>query len=118
MTGIRDFVENLNGIIRRQDFEAWKLHLAADYIEYWSDPATLGRVSESPVLKRLGIKLASLKDYFTYVVYPSRQNDRVDDIEFVSERLVKAVTVSPKGEHQILYSLEKSGDTWKIGIGR
>jgi len=70
------------------------------------------------VLKRAGIKLSSLRDYFLYVVYPSRQNDRVDDIEYLEEGLVKAITVSPKGDRQILYNLEKHGDTWKIGIGR
>jgi hypothetical protein len=66
----------------------------------------------------MGVKLQSLKDYFIYVVYPSRQNDRVDDIEFITERLVKAITIGPDGERQILYFLERDGTSWKIGIGR
>jgi hypothetical protein len=78
----------------------------------------LAKFSEYPVIKRAGIKLQTLKDYFTFVVYPSRQNDQVDDIEFVSETLVKAITVTPKGDRNILYMLEKHGDAWKIGIGR
>jgi hypothetical protein len=78
----------------------------------------LGQYSEYPVIKSKGIKLQTLHDYFVYVVYPSRQNDKIDDIEFVGENLVKAITISPKGDRNILYMLEKHGDAWKIGIGR
>ena len=78
----------------------------------------MAQYSEYPIIKRKGIKLQTLKDYFIYVVYPSRQNDKVDDIEFVGENLIKAITVSPKGDRNILYMLEKHGDAWKIGIGR
>ncbi len=115
---IRAFIESLNTIIQRKDFETWRSYLTPEFIAYYSDPAILAQMSEYPVLKRLSIKLTSLKDYFFYVVYPSRQNDRVDDIEFVGEQRVKAVTISQKNDRQILYNLEKHGDTWKIGIGR
>jgi len=118
MADIRVFIEDLNKIIQRQDYGAWLSHLTAEYIAYYSDPVLLAQYSEYPILKRQGIKLQSLKDYFIHLVYPSRQNDRVDDIEYVSENLVKAITVSPKGSRDILYILEKHGDTWKIGIGR
>ncbi len=115
---VRSLIDSLNRIIRRQDYEAWLSNLTDSYIRYYSDPAVLAQYSEFPVLKRKGVELKTLKDYFLYVVYPSRQNDKVDDIEFVGERLVKAITVSPKGERTILYMLEKHGDAWKIGIGR
>jgi hypothetical protein len=117
-TDIRALIENLNRIIQRKDFEAWRSNLTDEFIAWYSDPAVLDQISQYPVLKRTGIKLTSLKDYFLYVVYPSRQNDRVDDIDFVGERQVKAMTISDKGDRQILYSLEKHDDTWKIGIGR
>jgi Predicted membrane protein len=115
---VRSFIESLNKIIRRQDYEAWLSNLTSDYVAYYSNPTILAQYSEYPVIKRKGIKLQTLKDYFINVVYPSRQNDRVDDIDFVDENLIKAITVSPKGERNILYMLEKHGDTWKIGIGR
>ena len=118
ITDIRALIENLNKIIQRQDYESWRANLTEEYVAQYSDPALLAQYSEYPILKRQGIKLTSLKDYFIYLVYPSRQNDRVDDVEFVSENLVKAITVSPKGSRDILYILEKHGDTWKIGIGR
>ncbi len=115
---VRTLIESLNMIIRRQDYEAWRANLTDDYIRYYSDPLILAKYSEYPIIKRKGIKLQTLKDYFINVVYPSRQNDKVDDIEFVGENLVKAITVSPKGDRNILYMLEKHGDAWKIGIGR
>jgi S-adenosylmethionine:diacylglycerol 3-amino-3-carboxypropyl transferase len=105
-------------VIQRQDYQAWLAHLTPEYVAYYSDPVLLAQYSEYPILKRQGVNLRTLKDYFVYLVYPSRQNDRVDDIDFVSENLVKAITVSPKGNRDILYILEKHGDTWKIGIGR
>jgi hypothetical protein len=115
---VRAFIESLNQIIRKQDYEAWLSNLTDEYIGYYSDPAILAQYSEYPIMKRNNIKLQTLKDYFIYVVYPSRQNDKVDDIEFVSETLIKAITVSPKGDRNILYMLEKHDDAWKIGIGR
>jgi hypothetical protein len=115
---VRAFIDSLNQIIRRQDYESWLSHLTDDYVAYYSDPEVLAKFSEYPVIKRKGIKLQTLKDYFINVVYPSRQNDKVDDIEFVGENLIKAITVSPKGDRNILYMLEKHGDAWKIGIGR
>jgi hypothetical protein len=115
---VRAFIESLNQIIRRKDYTAWRSNLTDDYIRYYSDPTVLERFSAYPIIQRQGIKLKTLQDYFINVVYPSRQNDKVDDIEFVDANLIKAITVSPKGERNILYMLEKHGDAWKIGIGR
>ena len=118
ITDIRALILSLNSIIQRKDYEAWLGCLTDEYRAYYSRPDVLAQMSEYPILKRMGIRLSSIEDYFLYVVYPSRQNDRVDDIDFVGEKRVKAITLSPKGERQILYNLEKHGDTWKIGIGR
>jgi len=115
---VRAFIESLNQIIRHKDYETWLSNLTEDYIVHYSDPSILSQYSNYPIMLRQGIKLLTLKDFFIYVVYPSRQNDKVDDIEFVGENLIKAITVSPKGDRNILYMLEKHGDAWKIGIGR
>jgi hypothetical protein len=115
---VRALIDSLNRIIRAQDYDAWLSNLTEDYIAYYSDPGILAKYSEYPIIKQKGIQLQSLKDYFLYVVFPSRQNDKVDDIEFVGENLIKAIIVSPKGDRNILYMLEKHGDAWKIGIGR
>jgi len=118
ITDIRVLIDGLNQVVRRHDYEAWLSHLTQEYVAYYSDPIRLAQYSEYPVLKNRGTVLRTLKDYFDYLVFPSHQNDHVDDIDFVSETLVKAITVSSKGSRDILYILEKHDDTWKIGIGR
>jgi len=115
---VRILVEELNDIIRRKDYEAWLTRLSDEYIAHFSAPSVLEELSKAKTLQRQGITLTRLLDYFLYVVYPSRQYDRVDDIEFVAADRVKAITVTPKGERLVLYELAKYGDTWKISIGR
>ena len=115
---VKRLIQNLNTIIQTKNYELWITNLTADYLEFWSEPETLARLSESPVLRRQNVTLTSLRDYFNYVVYPSRQNDRVDDIEFIGETRIKAIIINPKGERLVLYNLEKIGDTWKIANWR
>jgi hypothetical protein len=115
---VQELILNLNSIIQSKDFEGWSKVLTKEYLQHYSSPETLARLSESSVLKRQGIVLKSLADYFNHVVYPSRQNDRVDDIEFIEPAKIKAIIINPKGERLVLYNLEKIGDTWKIAIWR
>lgn len=115
---IRALIDNLNSVIQAKDYDAWSMVLTDAYRDHYSSAETLAQISESPVLRRQGIVLHTLKDYFLYVVYPSRQHDRVDDIEFLQATRVRAITVTAKGERLVLYNLEKIGDTWKIAIWR
>lgn len=115
---VKGLISSLNAIIRRRDFDAWRALLTDEYLRHYSDPQTLAELSQQPALRRYNIVLRTLRDFFTYVVYPSRQNDRVDDIEFIDERRVVAYTINAKEERLVLYNLEKIGDTWKIAIWR
>ncbi|PKL26655.1 MAG: hypothetical protein CVV47_01665 [Spirochaetae bacterium HGW-Spirochaetae-3] len=115
---VRALIQGLNSIIQAKDYTSWSSALTAEYRAQYSSPETLARISDAPVLKRQGISLRSLQDYFIYVVYPSRQNDRVDDIEFIDANRIRAITINAKGERLVLYNLEKIGDTWKIAIWR
>jgi len=115
---VKALINKLNKIIQAKDFEAWSAELTQGYRDYYSSADTLAEISEYAVLKRQKIVLKSLKDYFTHVVYPSRQNDRVDDIEFIDEFKIRAIIVNIKGERLVLYNLEKIDDTWKIAIWR
>ncbi len=115
---VRALIQGLNSIIQAKDYESWSSALTAEYRDHYSSKETLARISDAPVLKRQGIALRSLQDYFIHVVYPSRQNDRVDDIEFIDANRIRAITINAKGERLVLYNLEKIGDTWKIAIWR
>jgi hypothetical protein len=118
LVDVADLIQELNRITQEKRYEAWLTFLTTDFIEKYSSVEFLGRLSEAPILKRQKISLSTLKDYFDYVVYPSHQNDRVDDIDFIGHNRVKAITLNAKKERLVLWDLEKVGNTWKIGIGR
>lgn len=113
-TDVQHFIVNLNQIIRDKDYVTWVSHLGGDYFAEKSSPEYLAQISEQPRLRTQKIVLTSPEDYFLHVVVPSRANDRVDDIEFISPTRVKAYTVTPNGQRLRLYDLENSGNTWKI----
>ncbi|MDR3145686.1 MAG: hypothetical protein LBU21_05365 [Treponema sp.] len=113
---VQEFIQDLNKIIRAKNYRAWVSHLGEEYIKEKGSPEFLAETTailmESQIQSRRRA-LKSLEDYFLYVVVPSHQNDRVDDIEFITENRVKAFTVTEKGRLR-LYDLENLGDGWKI----
>ncbi len=115
---VQRFIEELNRIISRRDFESWKAALSPEYFAEISSKANLQLISEQPALKTRRIVLRTAEDYFRHVVVPSRANSRVDDIEFVDLNRVKAFTITTNkaGVEQKLrlYDLEKNGNVWKI----
>jgi hypothetical protein len=111
---IQGLVEELNGIIRSGNYEAWITYLDSGYLAYINSYEGLQELNESPRLQSQKIVLGNALDYFTYVVIPSRDHDRIDDIEFVSPTRVKAFTVNVRRQRLRLYELEKTQDGWKI----
>jgi hypothetical protein len=112
---IEEFIRNLNEIIRREDYDTWLTYLSDEYIERTSDPAYLKQQSEQPLLKKHNINLDSLRDYFEYVVVPSRVQAKLDEIEFVDENQVKAYAMI-RNTKALLYLLVREDDKWKIGV--
>ena len=108
-------ISELNKIIQAKNYSAWLTHLTREYITTYSDPDVLYELSQQPTLKRYNVRLRSLLDYFDYVVVPSRSETRLDDLIFLDENHVQAIMLIG-GRRSILYSLEKSGNSWKIGI--
>ena len=112
---VEEFIRNLNEIIRRRDYDTWLTYLSDEYIRRTSDPAYLHEQSETPMLKKNNIELESLEDYFRYVVVPSRSQVTIDDIEFLDENHVKALSTI-RGTRGILYLLVRKNGDWKIGV--
>ncbi|RKX74112.1 MAG: hypothetical protein DRP87_17595 [Spirochaetes bacterium] len=112
---IEELIQRLNSIIKSEDFETWLTYLTEDYKEKLNDQQFLKEVSEQPILKKYNIRLTSIRDYFTYVVVPSRSNARLDEIVFVDDTHVKAIMILNENP-VILYQLEKKNGSWKIGI--
>jgi len=115
---IQRFIGELNQIIRRRNYNAWKETLSPKYFAEISSKEYLQQISEYQIIKQQNIVLKDAEDYFRHVFIPSRANSRVDDIEFIDRNRVKVITINTNraGEEQrlILFSLEKSGDKWRI----
>jgi hypothetical protein len=111
---VQKLILDLNRIIKAKNYNTWVSHLGKAYLDKISSEEFLASVSAQPYLKNNKITLTSARDYFEKVVVPSRANDRVDDIAFVTQNRVKVYTINDKGERLRLYDLENLGDGWKI----
>lgn len=111
---IQHLVENLNGIIRAKNYNAWLAYLSEEYKKVHDSPEFLDRTSKTSPRLQNQPPLQDIRDYFIRVVVPSRDHDRVDDIEFTGLRKVKAYTVNPNRSRLRLYELEYIDETWKI----
>jgi hypothetical protein len=112
---VQDVVAALTRIISQADYDQWLTYLTADYINQTGTAANLVQVSSAGVLKKDGIVLKSLKDYFQNVVVRSHLQATLDDIQFVDATHVKAIT-RIQGASIILYYLVREDGRWKIGI--
>jgi chemotaxis protein histidine kinase CheA len=108
-------IERLNEIIRERNFTEWKKLLTERYIDTFSDSDRLAKISETPVMRRNDIELTSLRDYFRWVVVPSRANARLDDLNFISEDQVEAI-MKVNGRRVILYELREVDGAWKVDV--
>jgi hypothetical protein len=111
---VQHLIQKLNDIIKAKNYTSWVSYLEEDYFRLISSREYLDRINKTERMRKANLVLRNARDYFNNVVVPSRANDRVDDIEFVSQHRVKAYTVSQKGERLRLYDLEKTNEGWKI----
>jgi hypothetical protein len=115
MQEVRVFINDLNKVISAKNYNAWKDALSPEYFERISSAENLRLLSEMPQMKAQKKVLKTPKDYFDFVVVPSRADSRVDEIEFLNLYKVKAYTKKDGStERMILYDLEKTGNMWKI----
>ena len=109
---IQQLVEELNSIIRSRNFNSWLTYLSQEYRarvhsrDLWEDT-----MQRAPIFRG---RINSARDYFNLIIVPSRANDRVDDIDFLSEQRVRAYTVNEHRQGMILYDLEFIGNRWMI----
>ncbi|MFP4384246.1 MAG: hypothetical protein ACLFSE_09380 [Spirochaetia bacterium] len=112
---VEQVIKDLNNIIQQNDFETWKTFLTERYIDVISDEEKLKELSNNPILKQENIELKTLEDYFRHVVVPARSKPRLDQIEFLDEKRVLAITVI-RGKKYILYQLIYRDGKWKITV--
>ncbi|MGD0725729.1 MAG: hypothetical protein ABSB63_09210 [Spirochaetia bacterium] len=112
---VQAVIAELTRIIAEGDYSQWLTYLTTDYVRTTGSAAFLDEASQAGVLKKNGIALTSLQDYFENVVVRSRLQARLEDINFVDETHVKAIT-RIQGAPVILYYLVQEEGRWKVGI--
>jgi hypothetical protein len=122
---VKLFVDDLNAMIQKKDYNGWKAALSDEFFGRISSPEFLASASESAILKSRKIVLKTPNDYFLQVVVPSRSNSKVDEIEFTAIDRVKVFyleerrrnennTTTTESRRLRLYELIKIDDTWKV----
>jgi hypothetical protein len=112
---VSEVIGAIDRIIAAGDYDGWLGYLTEAYIASRGSPGFLAKASEAGVLRKKGIVLRDLQDYFDNVVVMSRQQAPLDEITFVDETHVKAYT-RVQGTLYILYYLVREDDRWKIGV--
>ncbi len=112
---VQEVIDAISKTIAAGDYDGWRGYLTADYVASRSSPSFLAAASSAAVLKKNGIVLNSLRDYFENVVVRSRLQATLDDIQFLDETHVKAIALV-QGTPVILYYLVHESGQWKIGI--
>ena len=112
---VQQVIDALDRIIAAADYDQWLGFLTADYERSRGSEEFLKDASGAPVLKKNGIVLTTLKDYFDNVVVRSHLQATLNDITFVDATHVKAYT-RIQGTLYILYYLVREDGRWKIGI--
>ena len=106
-------IDELSSIMAGGRYEAWLKFIDEESIRYWSNPKNLQRASKMLPVK--GLRMNSLRDYFTYIFVPSRKGRKVDEIRYDSKTDVKAVQVS-KDTDIIYYYFNKVDGKWLVHI--
>ena len=111
---VQAVIEAISSTIAAEDYDGWLKYLTSQYVESRSSTVFLANASNAPVLKKNGIVLRTLRDYFENVVVRSRLQATLDEIQFVDETHVKAIALV-QGTPVILYYLVHEGGRWKVG---
>lgn len=112
---VQEVVAALTRIISSGDYDGWLSYLTEEFVDSRSSAAFLADASKAPILKKNGIVLKSLRDYFNNVVVQSHLQATLDDIQFLDETHVKAIA-RVQGTAVILYYLVHEGGRWKVGL--
>jgi hypothetical protein len=112
---VQEVIAAISALISAGDYDGWLSYLTTDYVASRSSAAFLADASNAAVLKKNGIVLRSLKDYFSNVVVQSRLQATLDDIQFLDETHVKAIALV-QGTPVILYYLVHEQGLWKVGL--
>jgi hypothetical protein len=122
---VKDFIENLNMVIQSKNYNKWRDALSTERLNEISSAEFLANASKTNSMRRRGIVLKTVYDYFLYVVVPSRADSQVDKIDILDNNRVRALYMNTRktgGKNEestetiplLVYELAKTGDSWTI----
>lgn len=111
---IERLIKEITQLIRKKNFNGWQKFLSEKYIEKVGSAEYLREVSDSPSLKDV-VELKTLRDYFQWVVVPSRASARLDEIVFKDETHVTAYMYI-EDNPTILFQFELIDGAWAVTI--
>jgi hypothetical protein len=112
---VQDVVAAITRIIAAGDYDGWLSYLTSEFVASRGSAEFLADASNAAVLKKNGIVLKSLRDYFNNVVVRSHLQATLDDIQFTDETHVKALALV-QGTPVVLYYLVNENGRWKVGL--
>ena len=113
---IRGLFETIEEKIISEDFNGWYNSLSSNYCAFIENPDELLRMSKkSAYLKRKKIVLRTAKDYFDYIVIPSREGIALKYVNFqqINEKNIK-VNCMLDGNANFVYDFVYENDSWKL----
>lgn len=108
--------ETIEEKIIAEDFDGWYNSLSGNYRSFIEDPDELLKMSrKSGYLKRKKIVLRSAKDYFDYIVIPSREGIALKYVNFqrIDEKNIK-VNCMLDGNTNFVYDFVYENESWKL----
>lgn len=115
-TKICGLFETIEEKIIAEDFDGWYNSLSSNYRAFIEDPDELLKMSKkSGYLKRKKIVLRSAKDYFDYIVIPSREGIALKYVNFqrIDEKNIK-VNCMLDGNANFVYDFVYENESWKL----
>lgn len=113
-TEILQIIDELSEVMKKKDKDKWLTYIDPESIEYYSKTTNLRKVREK--LPNKQIQLHGIGDYFKYVFIPARENNKVDEIRYISKTNIKAVEVKDDGTELIYYYFVKKDGKWYVNI--
>lgn len=113
---IRGLFDTIEDKIIAEDFEGWYNSLSNNYRSFIDDPDELLKMSKkSGYLSRKKIVLRSSKDYFDYIVIPSRKGVALKYVNFqrIDEKNIK-VNCMLDGNMNFGYDFIYENESWKL----
>ncbi len=112
-------IDVLNEVMKTENFGSWTKYLDNESYTYWSKKQNLQKAQKRLPVK--GLKLDTLEDYFKYVFIPARQGNKMDEIRYETEKIVKVVQIRKDAEGKyegdtVYYNLRKESGVWKLHL--